>query len=159
LKKKGEAPRSKLKLILIGLLSLRPIHLHLIHCPLSIRFREEDTAKDDWDEEFGGDFYEALSRKTSTNSISACSPDVRKLLDRQRRLSLKDNDTLEPILVSLGDVSAAELEQLLLPHGDSKMVFDPVLSRWVGEEVDMSGFEWEEDGEVCEEGEKTVDME
>lgn len=48
----------------------------------------------------------------------------------------------QPVLLSLADLTAAGLEKLLrAKEGDSKMYFDPDAQRWVGEEVDLSGFE------------------
>ncbi|CAM9147421.1 unnamed protein product, partial [Discosporangium mesarthrocarpum] len=47
----------------------------------------------------------------------------------------------QPVLLSLGDVTAAGLEKLLQVGEDTNMYFDQDAQRWVGEEVDMSGFE------------------
>ena len=47
----------------------------------------------------------------------------------------------QPILVSLADLTTAGLEKMLQAEGDSKMYFDPEAQRWVGEDVDLSGFE------------------
>lgn len=47
----------------------------------------------------------------------------------------------QPRLLSLADLTSAGLEKMLKADGDSKMYFDPDAQRWVGEEVDLSGFE------------------
>lgn len=47
----------------------------------------------------------------------------------------------QPLLLSLADLTSAGLEKMLQAEGDSKMYFDPDAQRWVGEEVDLSGFE------------------
>lgn len=47
----------------------------------------------------------------------------------------------QPLLLSLADLTTAGLQKLLQAEGDSKMFFDPDAQRWVGEEVDLSGFE------------------
>ncbi len=47
----------------------------------------------------------------------------------------------QPLLLSLADLTTAGLQKLLQAAGGSKMFFDPDSQRWVGEEVDLSGFE------------------
>eukprot|EP00752_Nemacystus_decipiens_P012274 g10880.t1 len=47
----------------------------------------------------------------------------------------------QPLLLSLADLTTAGLQKLLKAEGGSKMFFDPDSQRWVGEEVDLSGFE------------------
>lgn len=47
----------------------------------------------------------------------------------------------QPLLLSLADLTTAGLQKLLQAEGGSKMFFDPDSQRWVGEEVDLSGFE------------------
>ena len=47
----------------------------------------------------------------------------------------------QPLLLSLADLTTAGLQKLLQAEGGSKMFFDPDAQRWVGEEVDLSGFE------------------
>ncbi|CAM9609103.1 unnamed protein product, partial [Laminaria digitata] len=47
----------------------------------------------------------------------------------------------QPLLLSLADLTTAGLQKLLQAEGGSKMFFDPDAQRWVGEEVDLTGFE------------------
>ena len=49
--------------------------------------------------------------------------------------------TGQPLLLSLADLTTAGLQKLLKAEGGSKMFFDPDSQRWVGEEVDLSGFD------------------
>lgn len=63
-------------------------------------------------------------------------------VESDRHLSSMDgNGGGQPLLLSLADLTTAGLQKLLQAEGGSKMFFDPDAQRWVGEEVDLSGFE------------------